>query len=375
MILKRLLLLLSVFGFVHMAQAHDPGMSRANIQAQQTGMTIQMLFARKDIAFLVAMDKNYDGSISEDEFQAVHPEIQSLLVTAVDVRSATGRLQPTSIRIVPVQGDAVNVDYDYEFTSTSEIKIHIPLLTKLARGHRQHLTVRDVNGTLLAQHILDARSPAITLKGSTQAGLAVLRQYFVEGVWHIWIGFDHILFLLTLLLPAVLIYKQSRWYSRDTLRPAMTDILKTVTAFTIAHSITLALAVMDIVNMPGRLVESAIALSVLVAAVNNLRPFFPASRWVLAFVFGLVHGFGFASVLAELGLPGNALMVSLLGFNLGVEAGQLAIVALIFPVSALIRHTVLYRSWVVSGGSVAAILIAMVWMVERIFDYEVPGIG
>jgi len=371
---KRLLLLIAISSFMHLAYAHDPGMSRADIQILETGMTIQMSFASRDIAFLVSIDNNHDGTVTEDELLIARPGIQSLLRSAVEVRNAKGLYQPESMRIEPALGDAINTDYYYDFSNASNIQIHIPLIAKLARGHRQYLTVHDINGKLKAQYILDARSPAVTLQGIAQGSLAVLRQYFVAGVWHIWIGFDHILFLLTLLLPSVLVYKQSRWRSRVRLRPAMTDTLKTVTAFTVAHSITLALAVMDVVSIPGRLVESVIALSVLIAAVNNLRPFFPASRWVLAFVFGLVHGFGFASVLADLGLPGNALMVSLLGFNLGVEAGQLVIVALVFPVTALIRHTVLYRGWVFGGGSAAAALIAMVWMVERIFDYELPVI-
>jgi hypothetical protein len=119
--------------------------------------------------------------------------------------------------------------------------------------------------------------------------------------------------------------------------------------------------------------EAAIACSVLITAVNNLRPFFPASRSMLAFVFGLVHGFGFASVLIELGLPGNALLVSLLGFNLGVEAGQLAIIVFAFPTAIFLRRTRLYRTWVFGGGSAMAAVIAAVWMIERLFDFELLG--
>ena len=168
-------------------------------------------------------------------------------------------------------------------------------------------------------------------------------------------------------------YRQSKWRSLDGLRPAINDTLKVITAFTVAHSITLPLAVLNIVALPPRLVESIIALSVLVTAINNLRPVFPASRWQLAFGFGLVHGFGFANVLIDLGLPRDALITSLLGFNLGVEAGQLAIVILVFPIAALLRYTAFYRTWIFSGGSTVAAMIATVWIFERLFDYEVLG--
>jgi len=368
---KLLLLITLLSGFVAPVQAHDPGLSRASIELHETGLALHMVFSRKDIEVLLPMDADHDGTVTTDEFSAVQAELQQIIMAAIDIRDATGKYQAKSVHIEPASGDGVKVDIDYGNSNVSGIQIRIPLIAQLARGHRQYLTVKDANGNLLAQHLLDATSPPVLLGGIGPGRFSIFREYLVQGVWHIWIGFDHILFLLTLLLPAVLVYEKSRWQPRDTLRPAMTDALKMVTAFTIAHSITLVLAVLEIVSLPARLVESVIALSVLITAVNNLRPFLPVSRWMLAFAFGLVHGFGFASVLADLGLPGTALMVSLLGFNLGVEAGQLAIVVLVFPLSALIRHTYLYRSWVFSGGSAAAALIAMIWMYERIFDYEV----
>ena len=242
----------------------------------------------------------------------------------------------------------------------------MPLIARLARGHRQHLTVEDANGNLIAQYIVDANSPPLRLEKIEQSVLHVFTQYLVQGVWHIWMGFDHILFLLTLLLPAVLYYRNLQWRSRNSIRPAITDVMKVVTAFTVAHSITLSLAVSGLVTLPGRPVEALIAFSVLVAALNNLRPVFPGSRWSMAFGFGLIHGFGFAGALVDLGLPGEALMVSLLAFNLGVEAGQFAIVACVFPLIALARHTRVYRTWVFGGGSAAAAFVATIWVVERV---------
>jgi hypothetical protein len=192
-------------------------------------------------------------------------------------------------------------------------------------------------------------------------------------VWHIWIGFDHILFLLSLLLPSVLRRQGDRWAAVDRATDAFKDVLKVVTAFTVAHSITLSLAVLGVINLPSRLVESVIAASVVAAAVNNLRPLVLERLWMVAFGFGLVHGFGFASVLADLGLPRDALALALVGFNVGVEVGQLAIVAVFLPVAYALRRTAFYRRCVMLGGSLGITAVAGIWLIERAFNVKVLG--
>jgi HupE / UreJ protein len=124
------------------------------------------------------------------------------------------------------------------------------------------------------------------------------------------------------------------------------------------------------VELPSRLVESAIAVSVVVAALNNLVPLFNHRRWMVAFGFGLIHGFGFASVLAELGLPQGALVLSLVGFNLGVEAGQLAIVSVFLPLTYMLRRTAFYRRGVLVVGSLLTMVLALVWLAERALDLK-----
>ncbi len=141
-----------------------------------------------------------------------------------------------------------------------------------------------------------------------------------------------------------------------------------VTAFTLAHSITLSLAALEIISLPSRLVESAIAASVVFAALNNLRGTIESKRWVMAFAFGLIHGFGFASVLADLGLPQGALVLALVGFNAGVELGQLAIVAVFLPLAFALRGTSFYRVGVLKAGSVLVAMLAAWWLVQRLFD-------
>ena len=195
-----------------------------------------------------------------------------------------------------------------------------------------------------------------------------LKQYVLEGVWHIWIGYDHILFLLSLLLPAVLLRRAGQWEPAPTLKGSFIEVLKVVTAFTLAHSITLSLAALGVVSLPSRLVESVIAASVVLAALNNLWGTVEGKRWLMAFVFGLIHGFGFASVLADLGLPQNALVLALVGFNVGVELGQLAIVAVFLPVAFLLRRTWFYRVGVLMGGSIVVAILASWWLAQRMFD-------
>jgi hypothetical protein len=199
-----------------------------------------------------------------------------------------------------------------------------------------------------------------------------LLDYLREGVWHIWIGFDHILFLLSLLLPSVLMRSGDHWEPAPSLRRSLLEVLKVVTAFTLAHSITLSLAALQVISLPSRWVESTIAASVVFAALNNLKGTIEKRRWVMAFVFGLVHGFGFASVLADLGLPQDALVLALVGFNLGVEVGQMAIVVAFVPIAFGLRTTEFYRRGVITVGSILVAIVAGWWFVQRAFDIQSP---
>ena len=191
-----------------------------------------------------------------------------------------------------------------------------------------------------------------------------------EGVWHIWRGFDHILFLLALLLPSVLRREAGSWRVVDRFRPALICVLKIVTAFTVAHSITLSLATVGVVRLPSRLVEPVIAASVIVAAFNNIRPLLAERGWIVAFCFGLVHGFGFANGLADLGLTRQTLGLALVGFNLGVEIGQLAIVAAFLPLAFALRASWVYQRLTFRFGSAVIAMLAATWMMERILNLK-----
>jgi len=190
-----------------------------------------------------------------------------------------------------------------------------------------------------------------------------------EGVWHIWTGFDHLLFLIALLLPAVLKREANRWTGVDRFRDAIINVTKIVTAFTIAHSITLCLSVLNIVRLPTRLVESAIAASVALAAVSNFWPQLRGKGWVVALGFGLIHGFGFANVLVDLELTGRVLALALISFNVGVEFGQLAILLVFIPLAFQLRQSWLYQTITLQLGSAVVAFIAITWIVERMFRH------
>ena len=194
-----------------------------------------------------------------------------------------------------------------------------------------------------------------------------------EGAWHIWMGFDHILFLVALLLPAVLKREANQWAGADRFREAFINVLKIVTAFTIAHSITLSLSVLGIVSLPTRFVESAIAASVALAALNNLWPQFAGKSWLVALGFGLIHGFGFANVLAGLDLRDSTLALALVGFNVGVELGQLVIVLLFLPLAFALRESLFYKTITLKVGSLVIVLVAMIWMIERLSGQRLIG--
>jgi hypothetical protein len=168
----------------------------------------------------------------------------------------------------------------------------------------------------------------------------------------------------------VFIFAGGQWLPATRFRDTFWDVFKVATSFTVAHSITLSLAALSVIALPSRLVESTIALSVVLAALNNIWPLVHGRRWTVAFGFGLIHGFGFASVLADLGLPRDVLLLALVGFNVGVELGQLAIIAAFLPVAYAMRGSWAYRRLVFVGGSATIALIAAVWMVERMFDLK-----
>jgi hypothetical protein len=204
-----------------------------------------------------------------------------------------------------------------------------------------------------------------------------LPEYVLKGMEHIYSGTDHIAFILGLLLVAAIRREPQGWSARP-FGLALPYVLKVVTAFTVAHSMTLILAALDVITLPSRFVESAIAASIVYIAIENLAPREPRYRWPIAFLFGLVHGLGFAAMLRPI-LPPHGVVVPLVAFNVGVELGQLTIVAAVLPFLLLAARAGAerYRRIVVLGGSTLIALVGALWLVERIADIRIisPFLG
>jgi len=198
-----------------------------------------------------------------------------------------------------------------------------------------------------------------------------------EGVHHIITGYDHLLFLLCLLLPAVLTRQPGpppRWQAVAGWRQALLPVAKTVTLFTLAHSVTLALAALGWVKLSPSFVEPAIAATIMLAAFDNLRPLLLRWRGWVTFGFGLIHGFGFAGVLGELQLPAAQFGWALFQFNLGLEMGQLLLVLGVVPLLFALRRRAAYVPLVLRAGSAMALLMALVWLIERSTDWQLMGV-
>lgn len=188
------------------------------------------------------------------------------------------------------------------------------------------------------------------------------------GMEHIFIGTDHILFVLVLLLPAVMLYSATQsWQPVPTFRTGLWRVLKIATMFTLAHSITLTLGGLEIIELPSRLVETVIAVSIIATALHNIKPIFANREHLIAFAFGIFHGFGFAGLLSELGVGRGQRLISLLGFNVGVEIGQAFIILLLFPALYMLRRTVVYPRLLQLGSTVLGV-VAGIWAIERIFE-------
>ena len=365
-------MLLAVVGMlagIAPAFAHKPSDSYLSLRLERDRIDGRWDIALRDLDAVLDLDRNEDGRIDWGEVRTREDEIDRYAAYRLGVATTA----PCALDITDHQIDR-HSDGAYVVLALSgrcaergPLTIDYGLLFDVDAQHRGLLKLDIVDGA--DSQVVTAVFPAERRQQTFPLGRVPawtqFAGYLRDGITHIAIGYDHLLFLLALLFPAVLIRRERAWVPVPTLGPAVGSVVKTVTAFTLAHSATLVLATLGVVSVPARLIESAIAASVLLTAIDNLVPVLPSKRWIVALVFGLVHGFGFASVLADLDLPRSALALSLVGFNLGVEIGQLVLVALFIPLAYLARRTALYQPVVVRGGSVVIAVLAAGWLVDR----------
>jgi hypothetical protein len=353
--------------------AHKSSDSYLNLRLNGNEIVGQWDAALRDLDYALGLDSDNDGIITWRELRAHHALIAAAMLSHLSLQTG-GKVCPTRVidHLVDEHSDGA-----YEvlrFTAecgapVRKLDISYDFFFDLDPQHRGLLRLQADGGTFTT--VFSPYQKNFHLEGNSPSWTQEFLDYFKEGVWHIWTGFDHILFLCALLLPSVLSFHSGKWWALRSFGETFRNVFKIVTAFTVAHSITLSLAVLGFIAIPSRLVESAIAISVIAAALNNLWPIVQARLWVVAFGFGLVHGLGFANVLTELGLPADALAVALVGFNLGVEAGQLVIVCAVLPLAYCCSRSWLYPRFVLRAGSVTIVAIAFVWLIERSFNINI----
>jgi hypothetical protein len=351
--------------------AHKASDSYLVVDVKGNAITAQWDIALRDIDFALGLDRDGNAEITWGELRARQSDVSAWALSRLALtRSGSCPLQVTSLQVDEHTDGGYAVLHLVGVCpgATGALGLQYRLLFDLDSLHRGLLRLTLDGNTHTT--VISPTSGAMQFVVTQTSRWEQFNQYLIEGIWHIWIGFDHILFLLSLLLPAVLVLEMRRWQGVNSFGLAFREVLWVVTSFTAAHSITLSLAALGLVSLPSRLVESAIALSVMLAAANNLWPVVQHRRWLVAFGFGLIHGFGFASVLAELGLPVDALALSLLGFNAGVEVGQIAIVTGFLPAAFLLRNTRFYLHGVFVLGSWLTMLVAFIWLLERAFDLK-----
>lgn len=348
------------------AQAHQASEGYLVYRVEGADVEQRLDLALRDLDRDLGLDANGDGQLSWGEVRSRWSDIESLADRGLSFQAdgAACALQRRAEPQLDEHSDgrhAVLISHWHCPAAVHELQIDYRVFATTDAGHRA-----------LARLVGAAGEPLVLMPGAGPQRLTLDGRGFggfvVEGMAHIASGLDHVLFLVTLLLVAVWRREGAGWVPRASARSALAETLRLVTAFTVAHSITLGLAASGLIDPPTRWVESLIALTVLLAALDNLRPFVPGPRWSMVGLFGLVHGVGFAGPLKDLGLRGQELLLPLLGFNLGVELGQLAVVALLLPLALLLRDRAAYRRWIVPGGSSAVAMLALLWCVERSLD-------
>ena len=384
---------LSILAFHSIAFAHFPDQSYIYLQIQENSVTGRFEISTGDLNKVFGLDLR--AGLTKEDLAPHLAKIQEYVLQNASFSAREGgdyqiRFTEPDILRAEAFGDFVLLKFELEGVKNVPEKIDVKYeaFIKDIAGHTALLVIEENKKSGLANN--ESMHSLEFSTGKTKQELSTTEDFLLpsflamirSGIWHIWIGFDHILFLLALLLPSVLSFRSKDdglppefdtkvWKPVERFKPALKNVVLIVTCFTIAHSITLCLAAFEIISLPSRLIESIIAFSIALAAIHNIYPLISGREWLIAFVFGLFHGFGFAGILAEKGLGGDYLVLSVFGFNLGVEIGQMAIIVLVFPILFLLRRTFLYPKIRVFG-SIFLIFMSLYWFIERAFDVDFP---
>lgn len=365
--MKKLCLWLLLCLCPQLLHAHNSSDGFLYLEVQGTHIRGRLDLALRDLDEALQLDTDGDAQIDWGEVRRARAAIEAYVRPRLDLGDGTCPLSFERLEI------SEHSDGSYAAlilsascaTPPQALRVRYELMFDFDAQHRGLLSLVDGGAARTAVFAPDHRVQ--DFEPSAASSGRVFSQYFRQGVWHVWTGLDHLLFLATLFLPAVLRREAGTWRAAPDLRTVLWATAGLVTAFTIAHAITLSVAASGMLGLPSRWVESLVAATVVFAGLNNLVPMVHRGLIGLAGIFGLIHGAAIAGVLIELGLPPGARVLSLLAFNLGVEAAQLALVAVVVPLAFLGRHSRIYRRGVLLPGSALVAAIGTVWLVERAF--------
>jgi hypothetical protein len=346
------------------ASGHSLGASYLAIDARGSDVNAQWEIAIGDLQTLTDLDSDASGHVTVRELDAARERIAAAVLPHLDIhRSHESCAVEARDQLVNQRSDGYYAVLVIAGTCPLDgaLGITYRLFFDVDRSHRALVSVNE-NGQTHTR-VLAPDSPSWQVASTPVQALA---SFVAQGLHHIWIGYDHIAFLVLLLLPAALRQRAGNWTAAHGAREVVLRTLAIVSAFTLAHSITLSLAATGLVVPAQQPIEAAIAASVVLAGLANLLPRIAAHAVWLALGFGLVHGFGFANVLQELGLQRGNLALSLAAFNAGVELGQVAIVAVLLPILYRARSSTFYRLRFVPAASMATAVLALAWFLERI---------
>lgn len=365
--------------FSSQARAHSPGESYIFLTVTGTEVGGRFEVTLKDLNKVVDIDQNGDGELTDAEFFAVADQANAYMQKTLSfhdgqqahtvevgnnsmLHSRVGNFAQIEFTIPTLTGVPAGLHTDYRFLFDGPDSDHRGLLVI-----ENNVLTGVFDAETNVAGIFDAGDSSKYIRFTPLPWYQVIGEFIKHGTWHILIGFDHILFIISLLLPSVMIVKNGRREPVDRFGQAMWAVVMIITLFTISHSISLSLAALDIIRLPPRLVESVIAASIAVSALNNIFPIYANRMGAVVFFFGLFHGFGFANVLAPLHLQKSSLVPSLFGFNVGVELGQLAVICAVFPLLYVIRNWRSYNLVILKFGSIGLIGISSMWFVKRAF--------
>jgi hydrogenase/urease accessory protein HupE len=343
------------------AAAHDPGLSSLTIRQRTKSLEATVTLAVKDAAQLVELDEDHDGIVTQAEFAQTRSQLETAVARQLFIAADGKVAKDGSIHSRLDENNNVEVLLNFDAAVFSNLEIESKLIASLPLGHREYLQIQNSRGETIFERLLSAAADRATVQmpdaTPSIAAFEAARSFanFLSlGVKHILTGYDHLLFLFGLLLVARGFFSS----------------LGIITSFTIAHSITLAVATLHLMQIPSRIVEPMIAASIVFVGTENLlRGDILKARRMVPFGFGLIHGFGFASALREAGIGKGTggIALPLFSFNLGVELGQVMVAAVALPIIWKLRENPMFIARWAPACSAAVVLLGSFWFVQRVW--------